>query len=375
MQDKNDFSKQTFFILFFIGIIAGVFVLKTLSHIILPVIFAVILGFVFLPVVDKMQKKLHFPWVLGSILVTLLAVIIMILLSSLLVTGLSSILSNYTRYEARLQAIFATFDSIFDFGFDEGKSFLENIWGFQKIRDVVQKTAITLSSGLVNSGKSLLTVFLLMAFFLLEMKLSRKKIKLAFTNKSKQIIIISEHVKREVSHFLSIKFLASLITGLIVFSATFIIGMDFPIVWGFLAFCMNFIPIFGSIISCVLTILFALIQFYPSVWQIILVAIVMLSVNMIIGNILEPKIEGEGLGISPFVILISLSLWGYIWGFLGMLLAVPMTVMIKITCEHIIYLKPVAAIIGNGTARVPKTKKPFHKSETAPVNKSEKSTE
>lgn len=375
MQDKNDFSKQTFFILFFIGIIAGVFVLKTLSHIILPVIFAVILGFVFLPVVDKMQKKLHFPWVLGSILVTLLAVIIMILLSSLLVTGLSSILSNYTRYEARLQAIFATFDSIFDFGFDEGKSFLENIWGFQKIRDVVQKTAITLSSGLVNSGKSLLTVFLLMAFFLLEMKLSRKKIKLAFTNKSKQIIIISEHVKREVSHFLSIKFLASLITGLIVFSATFIIGMDFPIVWGFLAFCMNFIPIFGSIISCVLTILFALIQFYPSVWQIILVTIVMLSVNMIIGNILEPKIEGEGLGISPFVILISLSLWGYVWGFLGMLLAVPMTVMIKITCEHISYLKPVAAIIGNGTARLPKKRKPFHKSETAPVNKSEKSAE
>ncbi len=69
---------------------------------------------------------------------------------------------------------------------------------------------------------------------------------------------------------------------------------------------------------------------------------------MIIGNILEPKIEGEGLGISPFVILISLSLWGYIWGFLGMLLAVPMTVMIKISCENIEYLKPVAAIIGNG---------------------------
>ncbi len=371
MSEKNDFTKQSFFILLFIGIVVGVFVMKTLSHIILPVIFAVILGFAFLPVVEKMQKKLHCPWVLGSVLVTLLAVIIMVLMSSLLVTGLSSILSNYSRYETRLQTIFAAFDSIFDFGFDEGKSFFENIWGFQKIRAVVQKVAIALSSGLVNSGKSILTVFLLMAFFLLEMKLSKKKIKLAFTDKSKQVIIISEHVKREVSHFLSIKFLASLGTGVIVFCSTFLIGMDFPVVWGFLAFCMNFIPIFGSIISCIATIVFALVQFYPSIWQVILVAILMLSVNMFIGNILEPKIEGEGLGISPFVILISLSIWGYIWGFLGMLLAVPMTVMIKIICEKIEYLKPVAAIIGNGTARTVKRKKPFQKKGT--VSKTEKS--
>jgi predicted PurR-regulated permease PerM len=70
---------------------------------------------------------------------------------------------------------------------------------------------------------------------------------------------------------------------------------------------------------------------------------------MILGNIIEPRIEGKNLGLSPFVILVSLSLWGYIWGFLGMILAVPLTVIIKIVCENIDDLKWLAIILGNGS--------------------------
>jgi predicted PurR-regulated permease PerM len=73
----------------------------------------------------------------------------------------------------------------------------------------------------------------------------------------------------------------------------------------------------------------------------------MTSVNMVLGNILEPRIEGKNLGVSPFIILISLSLWGYIWGFTGMLIAVPLMVIIKIVCENIDYLKGLAILIGN----------------------------
>lgn len=355
--EDNNYSKQIFFIFFSIGILAAAVVMKTLSYILLPIIFAVFLGFTFLPVVEKLKNKLHFPWVLSSIIVTLLAVIIILLLFSLLVTGLSSIVSNYGRYEKRLEVIIQSANEIFDFGFDEGKTLFQNMWGLEKIRSAIQKFALTFSSGLVNSGKSIMMVFLLMAFFLIELELSKKKISLAFASKSKKVIIITRKIIKEVTRFLSIKFFASLGTGIIVFTVCFILKIDFPIVWGFLAFCMNFIPIFGSIISCVTTILFTIIQFYPSIWQVIVVSIILLCTNLIIGNIIEPKIEGEGLGISPFVILISLSIWGYIWGFLGMLLAVPMTVMIKIICEQIDYLKPVAAIIGNGKEPLSKRKK------------------
>ena len=81
----------------------------------------------------------------------------------------------------------------------------------------------------------------------------------------------------------------------------------------------------------------------------------MLSVNMILGNILEPRIEGKNLGISPVIILISLSLWGYIWGFTGMLLAVPLMVIIKIVCENIDYLKGLAILIGNDPRQQPQS--------------------
>ena len=147
--------------------------------------------------------------------------------------------------------------------------------------------------------------------------------------------------------YISIKFFISLATGVLCGIASLIIGLDFPIVWGFLAFIMNFIPIFGSIISVGLTTIFSLIQFYPNWGKTVFVLIFMTSVNMILGNILEPRIEGKNLGISPVMILVSLSIWGYIWGFTGMLIAVPLMVIIKIFCENIDYLNGLAIIIGN----------------------------
>jgi predicted PurR-regulated permease PerM len=110
---------------------------------------------------------------------------------------------------------------------------------------------------------------------------------------------------------------------------------------------MNFIPTFGSIISTLFTTIFALLQFYPHYGKVIFIFLFMIAVNFILGQILEPRIEGERLGLSPFAILVSLTLWGYIWGFIGMILAVPMTVIIKIFCENIPYLNFVSVILGN----------------------------
>ena len=197
---------------------------------------------------------------------------------------------------------------------------------------------------------ALIMIFLFEAFFLIELRHTQGKINDAFQGAAKgKFLRISENIVTEIIHFLSIKFFISLTTGIIVWLGVKIIGMDFPVLWGFLAFLMNFIPTFGSIISTILTSLFALMQFFPVYWKIIYVFLLMLTVNMVLGNIVEPRIEGRGLGLSPFVILVSLTIWGYIWGFMGMLLAVPMMVIIKIVCENISYLQPFAVFIGNGS--------------------------
>ena len=196
--------------------------------------------------------------------------------------------------------------------------------------------------------KTLFLVVLLSIFLLAEFKKTKHKVRLAFTDEHNlRVIKIVHNIIKDTTHYISIKFVISLFTGIFIFIACALTRMDFPLVWAFLAFCFNFIPTFGSTASCVITILFSIIQFYPSPVAPIIIGIWVIAVNMILGNVIEPKIEGDNLGISPFVILVSLSLAGWLWGILGMILAVPLMVIIKIVCENISYLKPIAVFLGN----------------------------
>lgn len=351
MAEGNPDTRKIYYILLGSAVILLGVVFKNLSSVMLPVIFSVLLGFVLLPVVQNLNRKFHIPWALGAITMTILAVLLVGILSSLLIASLSQIISQFPKYERRFMTIYRLAAENFGLEIDEEKSFLSNIWRLNQFRDTIKNFAIAVSGGLVTIGKTLFTVFLLLAFFLIELKNTQTKIEDVFAGKTderKRFTIISTKIVSEVIHYLSIKFSLSFLTGILVWLGTSLIQMDFPVVWGFLAFIMNFIPTFGSIISCVLTILFAILQFYPGIWEIIVVIFLMISVNFVLGNIIEPKIEGEDLGLSPFVILVSLSLWGYIWGFVGMILAVPMMVIIKITCENVDYLKGFAIFIGNG---------------------------
>jgi predicted PurR-regulated permease PerM len=94
----------------------------------------------------------------------------------------------------------------------------------------------------------------------------------------------------------------------------------------------------------------------------------MLGANQLIGNVLEPKIMGDNLGISPLVVLMSLSLWGWLWGFTGMILAVPMTVIVKIVCENIPVLEPVSVLIGSHRSVMAKREEEDRKAYTPEKN-------
>ena len=230
---------------------------------------------------------------------------------------------------------------------DSTKSLFQNLWNSLKVREYIQKFALSFSSGVFAFSKSLFLIAILTIFIMIEMRLTKRKMHYAFKNNRARIARISNQIVKQTTRYISIKFYVSLATGILCFTCAWIIGLDFPIVWGFLSFIMNFIPIFGSIISVGFAFIFSIVQFYPGWGKPLFILIFMTSVNMILGNIIEPRIEGKNLGLSPVVILISLSGWGYIWGFTGMLIAVPLTVIVKIVCENIDYLKSVAIILGN----------------------------
>ena len=136
-----------------------------------------------------------------------------------------------------------------------------------------------------------------------------------------------------------------MLTGLIIAVALWLIGVDYPVLWGVLAFMLNFVPSIGSIIAAVPAVLLSIVQLGFS--SAVLVAGIYLVVNIVIGSILEPKYMGKGLGLSTLVVFSSLIFWGWVWGIPGMLLSVPLTAAIRIGMEQLDSTRTVAALISS----------------------------
>ena len=142
----------------------------------------------------------------------------------------------------------------------------------------------------------------------------------------------SAKVIREIQHYLGIKTLISAATGLTLGVAMWGLGIDFPLLWGLLAFVLNFIPNVGSIIAALPPVAVALLQVGPG--SALMVVLVFVGVNALFGNFLEPMLVGHQLGISTLVVILSLVFWGWVWGPVGMFLSVPLTMGLKIGLEN-----------------------------------------
>ncbi len=345
---EKNYPRRIFILLTFFAMVAFVAILKVTKTISVQIILSLLLALVALPAVRKMRNKLRLPWGVG-VLVTLIAFILLIgAIARLLQASAASIISAYPRYENRFLTIYKYAATQFNLSYDEGKTLIENLLGQLKIRQYLQTAAVSVSNTALSFAKTLFVIFMMYTFLLVEAGTFEKKITLAFEGKMRhRVKSVITKVIVDTTSYLSIKFAISLATGIVVFAGLTIIGVDFAIVWAFLAFLLNFIPTFGSVISFLLTVFFAVLQFFPSVPPVIATALLMLFSNMILGNFVEPRVEGGNLDISPFLILVSLSVWGWVWGFIGMLFAVPFLVFIKIVCENISFLKPVGILLGN----------------------------
>lgn len=347
--NENKFTKAIFYLLFILTSIACISVLKITSTFILPIVISIMLSFVFYPIVKKLAS-FHIPWVAGILIILVIALGIFTGVGNLLVSSCMAIVNAYPKYEAKLTAIYTTIAGTLGIPFDENSSLLTNLWNSLGARTFIQNTAISLSNFLISGAKVLFLISLLILFFMMEMRGTKEKIRSAFPEEhvNRKIIYITIKIISDVTRFVSIKFVISLATGILVGLSCIIARLDFPIVWGFLAFILNFIPNFGSAISFAITTLFSVVQFAPdSIGKVVFIGLAVLLINSTLGSIIEPKWEGKDLGVSPFLILVSLTLWGFIWGFAGMILSVPLLVIIKIICENIEMLNPVAVLIGS----------------------------
>ena len=348
MSDKVNYTKGIFYLLLCLGIIAVGTVLKLTTEVVLPITVSVFLGLVFQPVINSLHTKFRIPTILGIVIVFLILFVLIFFIVTLLISSSKAILTLYPKYEERFLTIYVTVAEIFNLPYDSDLSLFNNLWGQLGVRNAIQSMALSFSNNLITFVRNLTVVSLFLIFLLMEMGLFKAKAIAALDGKTPgRITFIMRDIIQQVTKYISVKFFISLLTGIFVFLGTWVVNLDFPIIWGFLAFVLNFIPNFGSILSGILTTFFALVQFWPKPAPVIWVGFVMLAVNMILGNFVEPKVQGRNLGLSPFIIIVSLSIWGWLWGFLGMILAVPMMVILKIVCENISFLQPLSIFMGS----------------------------
>ena len=204
--------------------------------------------------------------------------------------------------------------------------------------------AATLLSGMGAVFANTFLILLTVVFILLEVSSFPVKLRVAFGDPATlfpQFSRFSESVIR----YLAIKTAASLATGAAAFLWLWVLGVDFPLLWGLLAFLLNFVPNIGSAIAAVPPVLLALIQF--GVPRSILVAGGFLLLNFVVGNIVEPRFLGRGLGLSTLVVFLSLVFWGWLWGAVGMLLSVPLTMTLKIALESKPDTRWIAVLLGS----------------------------
>lgn len=215
--------------------------------------------------------------------------------------------------------------------------------------------------GFAGSFASLVGEFILIllyvVFILLEERLFGLKILkiLGMRENGERIREVGSSITSLIDKYVSVKFFTSFLTGLLSYFALLIIGVDLAALWAFIIFLLNFIPSVGSIVATLFPSLFAMVQFGSSTTG-ITVLLVVGVVQLFVGNFLEPRIMGERLNISPLVVILGLTFWGFVWGIPGMILSVPITSVLIIVFSQFDNTKPIAIILSkNGELNIDNT--------------------
>ena len=200
------------------------------------------------------------------------------------------------------------------------------------------------------SSTGIIIVYLI--FLLLEQRTFSNKIKAIIRDRQKQkdAFELIDKIRSDIRTYVAIKVLTSATTGVLSFLVLNMVGVDFASFWAVLIFLLNFIPTIGSIIATIFPSALTLVQF-DTIGPFILTISILSAIQFAIGSLVEPKLMGNRLNLSPIVILLSLGLWGSIWGIPGMFLGVPITVIMMIVCSYFPGTRPIAVLL-SGDGRV-----------------------
>ncbi len=327
---------STLILLFLTGLI-----LKLAKPVIFPFFLAIFFYFILSPVFELMTRA-RIPRSLAVFLIIIITFFVIYLLGVVIYSSGKMLAASFPQYGQKLNAFLSALRAKL---MEANVSWDPLTW--TKSLDLNRLASLLLSS--LDRFISFLSNLALVLVFLIFMLAGRGKLKGKINKsfspeKSSQINRVLDNIDRQVQRYLAIKTLTSLLAGLVTMAVLFLFRVDFAFVFGFLIFLLNFIPSLGSILGFLIIFLAAAFQFgsfWPALWMLL----ILIGLDLLIANFLEPKLMGYGLGLSPLAVLFSLFFWGWLWGVPGMFLAVPLLAVIKISCANIPSLQFVSEIL------------------------------
>ncbi len=292
------------------------------------------------PMLWLQQKRV--PSFLAALIIVSAIMLLLAILGIILGSSIADFTAALPVYQARLEVMVA---GVIDFMVEH----LNVDESMESLGDMIDVGwAMGFAATILNSLKAVLTntflIIFTMIFMLLEVSSVATKVEAAF-GRSAESLQRPRAFLQNLGRYLGIKTIVSIATGVCAGILTSMIGLDFPLLWAMLAFLLNYVPTIGSIIAAVPAVLLALVQLGPGAAG--ATAIGFAGINIAFGNFLEPRLLGYGVGISPLVVFVGLFFWGWVFGPVGMLLSVPLTMTLKLALESDAGTRWIAILIGS----------------------------
>lgn len=333
-----DFTRLLLILASFVIVVAG---MRVASPIIVPFLLAIFVAVVTTPSFFLLRKR-----GVPSVLALVVMISVLVLVSIFGVGLVSRSLSDFSQKQAGyLETLEDYKQQLVQFLDARGMDVPE-----QAVAEALNpNVAIQFVSGLLGALAGMLSntflILLIVVFILLEAAMLPGKVR-RLPGMTEESWGRLGQILDNVRQYMAVKSILSVLTGILVAVSMALLGVDFPILLGLLAVVLNYVPNIGSIIAAVPSVMLALVQFGPG--RACVVALIYVLINVGIGNVLEPRVMGRSMGLSPLVILVSLIFWGWVLGPVGMLLSVPLTMTVRIAMEGSSGTRGLAMLMGTG---------------------------
>ena len=341
----NDMSTAARFILLgaaFVIVVAG---LKAAEPLLVPFLLSVFIALICSPLLVWLKSK-RVPSGLAILLIVLGVVCLGAIVGAVVGSSIREFRADLPEYQARLQLISSGVQQwLTGKGIDLDPAIWQQSFNPNVAMQIAGNTLASFGNVMTNAFLILLTVIFIFA----EEVGFREKL-LNARGASESSLEGLKSFSGSVNRYLAIKTLLSLATGLLVLLVLWVQGVDYPVMWALLAFLLNFVPTVGSFLAAIPAVLLALVQLGPG--QASFLALAYVTINLVIGNVVEPRWMGKGLNLSPLVVFLSLVFWGWVLGPVGMLLSIPLTILVKIALESDSDTAWIGIMLGSGKTQL-----------------------